>query len=128
MDYLIDTHTLLWIVTDSPKLSNRAKKLYLSPENKIFISLASIWELAIKSGLGKFLLEKPLEDFVDEHIKGNDIKILNIELPHILRIEKLPFHHRDPFDRLIISQQIENNLSIIGSDETFDKYDVKRIW
>ena len=128
MDYLIDTHTLLWIVTDSPKLSNRAKKLYLNPENKIIISLASIWELAIKSSLNKLTLEKPLEKFVDEHIKGNDIQILNIELPHILRIEKLPFHHRDPFDRLIISQQIENNLSIIGSDEAFDKYDVKRIW
>jgi len=128
MDYLLDTHTLLWIVTDSPKLSNRAKKLYLDPENKIFISLASIWELAIKSSLNKLSLDKPLEDFVDEHIKGNDIQILNIELPHILRIEKLPFHHRDPFDRLIISQQIENNLSIIGSDEAFDKYDVERIW
>ena len=128
MDYLIDTHTLLWIVTDSPKLSIQAKDLYLNPENNIFISLASIWEMAIKSSLNKLTLEKSLEEFVDEHIKDNDIQILNIELPHILRIEKLPFHHRDPFDRLIISQQIENNLPIIGSDEEFDKYDVTRIW
>ena len=128
MDYLIDTHTLLWIVTDSPKLSIQAKDLYLNPENRIFISLASIWEMAIKSSLNKLILEKSLEEFVDEHIKGNDIQILNIELPHILRIEKLPFHHRDPFGRLIISQQIENNLPIIGSDEEFDKYDVTRIW
>ena len=128
MSYLIDTHTLLWIVTDSPKLSDRAKELYLDSENKIMISLASIWELAIKSSLDKLTLEKPLEDFVDEHIKGNDIEILNIELPHILRIETLPFYHRDPFDRLIISQQIENNLTIIGADEIFDKYDVIRIW
>ena len=128
MDYLIDTHTLLWIVTDSPKLSIRAKKLYLNPENKIIFSLASIWELSIKSSLKKLTLDKPLEEFVDEHIKGNDIQILNLELPHILRIEKLPFHHRDPFDRLIISQQIENNLPIIGSDKEYDKYGVKRIW
>lgn len=128
MDYLIDTHTLLWIVTDSPKLSDRAKELYLNPENKIFFSLASIWELAIKSSLSKLTLEIPLEEFVDEHIKGNDIQILNIELPHILRIEKLPFHHRDLFDRLIICQQIENNLPIIGSDKEFDKYGVRRIW
>ncbi len=128
MDYLTDTHTLLWIVTDSPKLSDRAKELYLNPENKIFFSLASIWELAIKSSLSKLTLEIPLEEFVDEHIKGNDIQILNIELPHLLRIEKLPFHHRDPFDRLIICQQIENNLPIIGSDKEFDKYGVRRIW
>ena len=126
--YLIDTYTLLWIVTDSPKLSDRAKTLYLNPENKIIISLASIWELAIKSSLNKLTLEKPLEEFIDEHIKGNDIQILNIELPHILRIEKLPFHHRDPFDRLIISQQIENNLPVIGSDKEFDQYGIKRIW
>ena len=128
MDFLIDTHTFLWLVTDSPKLSNRAKKLYLNAENKIFLSLASIWEIAIKSSLGKIALDKPLEEFIDEHIRGNDIQILKIELPHILRIEKLPFHHRDPFDRLIISQQIENNLPIIGNDREFDKYGVKRIW
>ncbi len=128
MDYLIDTHTLLWIVTDSPKLSSTAKKHYLNPENKILISLASIWELAIKSSVDKLTLNKHMEEFVDEHIKGNDIQILNIELPHILRIEKLPFYHKDPFDRLIISQQIENNLSIIGTNEVFDKYGVKRIW
>ena len=128
MDYLIDTHTLLWIVTDSPKLSNLAKDLYLDSENKILISMASIWELSIKSSLGKLTLEKPIDEFVDEHIKGNDIQVLNIELPHVLRIEKLPFHHRDPFDRLIISQQIENNLPIICNDEVFDKYAVKRVW
>ena len=128
MKYLIDTHTLLWIVTDSPKLSNKAKKLYLESENKILFSMASIWELAIKSSLGKLSLEKTLDDFVDEHIKGNDIQILDIELPHILRSEQLLFHHHDPFDRLIISQLIENNLSIIGSDEAFDLYKVNRIW
>ncbi len=128
MDYLIDTHTLLWIVTDSPKLSKRAKELYLDSENKIVISLSSIWELAIKSSIGKLILKKSLENFIEEHIKGNNIQILNIELPHILRIEKLPFYHRDPFDRMIISQQIENNLTIIGADSIFDKYGVKRIW
>ena len=128
MKYLIDTHTLLWIVTDSPKLSARAKSLYLDVQNTIFVSLASLWELAIKSSLGKISFEMPLEDFVEEHIRDNDIEILSIELPHILRIEKLPFHHRDPFDRLIIAQQIEENLPVISADEIFDAYGVKRIW
>jgi len=128
VDYLIDTHTLLWIVTDSPQLSHLAKELYLDSENKIIISLASIWELAIKSSLGKLKFEKSLENFVDDHIRNNNIQILNIEVSHILRIEKLPFHHRDPFDRMIIAQQIENNLTIIGADKVFDKYNVKRVW
>lgn len=128
MDYLIDTHTLLWIVTDSPQLSELSKKLYLDSENKIVISMASIWELAIKSSLNKLNFEKSLEDFVYNHIINNNIQILNIELAHILRVENLPFHHRDPFDRLIIAQQIENNLAIIGADKIFDKYGVKRVW
>jgi PIN domain nuclease of toxin-antitoxin system len=126
--YLIDTHTLLWIVTNDPKLSAKAKDLYLDSENEIFISMASIWELSIKSSLGKISLEQPLDEFVDEHVKGNDIRILKIELSHVLRIENLPFYHRDPFDRLIISQSIEDNIPIIGSDKTFDSYPIKRIW
>ena len=128
MKYLLDTHTLLWIVTDSPKLSKEAKKLYLEMDNLILFSLASIWELAIKSSLGKIEFEKSLESFVEEHVKENNIQILNIEIPHLLRIEQLPFYHRDPFDRLLISQLIENNLSIISCDKMFDLYDVKRIW
>lgn len=128
MKYLIDTHTLLWIVTNDPKLSAKAKDLYLDSENEIFISMASIWELSIKSSLGKISLEQPLDEFVNEHVKGNDIRILKIELPHVLRIENLPFYHRDPFDRLIISQSIEDNIPIIGSDKTFDSYPIKRIW
>ena len=128
MKYLIDTHTLLWIVTDSAKLSKRAKKIYLDRSNKIFLSMASLWELAIKSSLDKLSLEKSLDDFVVEHIKGNDIQILDIEIPHIFRVEQLPFHHRDPFDRMIIAQLIENNLPILGSDKAFDSYKVKRVW
>ena len=75
--------------------------------------------------------DEPLEDFkefVREHIKGNDIGLLRIEPPHVLRVEQLPFHHRDPFDRLLISQSIENNLTLISSDKTFDLYKIQRIW
>ena len=127
MKYLLDTHALLWITTDDPKLSKKAKNIYLDAENEILLSIASIWELAIKSSIGKITFQKDLDDFVDVHIKGNNIEILKIELPHVLRIEKLPFHHRDPFDRLIIAQAIEDNLKILGADNTFDKYKVKRI-
>ena len=128
MKYLIDTHTLLWSAGNSPRLSSKVKKIYLNPNNDIYLSLASIWELSIKIGLNKINLSIPLKKFVDIHILGNNIEILNINLNHIYRIEKLPLHHRDPFDRLIISQAIEENLPIIGNDKIFDNYKIKRIW
>lgn len=128
MKYLLDTHALLWITTNDSRLSSKAKEIYLNAENYIFFSIASIWELAIKSGMGKIKFEKDLEEFVEIHIKGNNIEILKIELPHVFRIENLPFHHRDPFDRLIIAQAIEDNISILGNDILFDKYNIQRIW
>jgi PIN domain nuclease of toxin-antitoxin system len=128
MEYLIDTHTLLWIVANNPKLSKKAKNIYLNRNNKIYVSIATIWELSIKIGLNKLNINIPLNKFVDIHIVGNNIKILNINLNHLYRIEKLPLHHRDPFDRLIISQAIEDKIPIIGSDELFDYYQIKRIW
>jgi PIN domain nuclease of toxin-antitoxin system len=128
MKYLLDTHALLWLTTNQPQLSQKVKDIYLNVENEILLSAASLWELAIKSSLGKIHFEKGLEAFIDVHVKGNNIEILKIEIPHVIRIEKLPFHHRDPFDRLIIAQAIENNLRIISSDKTFDKYKIKRIW
>ena len=128
MKYLVDTHTLLWIAGYNPKLSKKAKEIYLNPKNEIFLSIASIWELSIKIGLKKLKLSLPLKKFVDIHILGNNIQILNINLNHLYRIEKLPLHHRDPFDRLIISQAIEEDIAIIGNDEIFDNYKIKRIW
>ncbi len=128
MKCIIDTHTLLWIVTDDKKLSPKAREIYLNSENEIYLSLASVWEMAIKSSLGKLTLEKSLEEFIEVHVVNNDIKILKIELAHVLRIENLPFHHRDPFDRLIISQSIEDNLPVLSADRTFDSYKIKRIW
>lgn len=128
MKYLLDTHALLWITTDDVRLSNKARDIYLNAENIICFSSASVWELVIKMSIGKIKFEKDLDDFIEVHVKGNNIDILKIELPHILRIANLPFHHRDPFDRLIIAQAIEDSLIILGSDSIFDKYKVNRIW
>ena len=128
MKFLIDTHTLLWIVTNDKKLSKTANKLYLNSENLIFVSLASIWEMAIKISLKKLSIEEPLKDFIHTQIKRNDIRILNIEPEHILLLENLPFHHRDPFDRLIISQSMSENIPLLSSDKVFDFYPIKRIW
>ncbi len=128
MKYLIDTHTLIWIASENPKLSEKVKRLYLEPKNEIYLSIASIWEIAIKMSLGKISLGENLESFITNHIKGNSIKILDIKVSHILIVEKLPFHHKDPFDRLIISQSIEEEIPVLGKDSIFDFYESKRIW
>lgn len=128
MRYLFDTHTLLWLTTDDIALTKKARTIFLNSENEIYLSMASLWEMAIKISINKLVLKESLEDFTRNHIIDNDIQILKIELPHIYRVERLPFHHRDPFDRLIISQAIEDNLPIISSDEKFDNYSVTRIW
>jgi PIN domain nuclease of toxin-antitoxin system len=128
MKYLIDTHILLWIISTDSRLSKRVEKIYLNGENDVFISIASLWEISIKLSLKKLTIDSSYKEFVQTHIIGNDIKILNITLSHIFRVNQLPFHHRDPFDRMIIAQGVEDNIMIISSDPTFDKYPIKRIF
>jgi len=126
--YLIDTHTLIWIVTNNSKLSDKARSLYLDSDNDIYFSMASIWEMAIKISIKKMSIQTSLINFINDDIVGNNIKILNINIPHICYLEKLPFHHRDPFDRLILSQGITESIPVISSDKKFDLYPVNRIW
>ena len=128
MRYLLDTHALLWIVNDDPQLGDKAKNIYLHDENDIFVSMASIWEIAIKISLKKLEIPGILSDFVKEHVRGNKIDILPIELNHLYQLENLTFFHRDPFDRLIISQAIVENIPVLGNDIAFDDYPIQRIW
>ncbi len=125
---MLDTHAFLWIVSDDKKLSRKAKKLFLNKSNEIYLSAASIWEMAIKISLGRLTLDEPLESFIETHAVGNNIKILDIKAKHLYKIENLPFHHRDPFDRIIIAQCMIENYSIVGSDKAFDSYPVSRVW
>jgi PIN domain nuclease of toxin-antitoxin system len=128
VEYLADTHTLLWIVTDDNKLSNKVKKLFLNEENEIFISVASLWEIAIKVSLKRLELGQSLSEFYFKHIVGNKIRLLDIKVEHLAVLETLEFHHRDPFDRLIVCQSIFEKIPILSSDKEFSKYLVKRIW
>jgi PIN domain nuclease of toxin-antitoxin system len=125
---VLDTHAFLWIVSDDKKLSRKVKKLFLNKSNEIYLSAASIWEMAIKISLGRLTLDEPLESFIETHAVGNNIKILDIRSKHLYKIENLPFHHRDPFDRIIIAQCMIENYSIAGSDKAFDSYPVSRVW
>ena len=128
MKLLLDTHTLLWIVTRDRRLSGTAKRLFLDTNNAIFLSVASVWEIAIKKSLNRLTMSGTLTEFVNEHIIGNDIGLLNIQLEHLYQIEILPFHHRDPFDRLIVAQALIENIPVLSADVSFDYYPVKRIW
>lgn len=128
MKYILDTHALLWITSDSDRLTSKAKSIYLDDKNEIWLSKASVWEMAIKISLKKLQITNNIENFINDHVVGNGIKILDITLEQIYKLETLPFHHRDPFDRLIISQSMTVGIPIISSDHNFDKYNVNRIW
>jgi PIN domain nuclease of toxin-antitoxin system len=125
---LLDTHTFIWWIEDSPRLSANSKNLLENLENNCFLSLASCWELAIKSSIGKIKLTLPIRDFIPQHLAANDFKQLNISFRHIARVESLDFHHRDPFDRLIAAQALEEKMILLSVDKVFDYYGVERIW
>ena len=128
MDYLLDTHALLWIVTDDRQLSNKVKKIFLDEQNILFISTASLWEIAIKVSLKRLVLGQSLTDFFYKHVIGNNVRLLEIKLEHLAVLETLEFHHKDPFDRLIICQSIIEKIPILSNDKIFSKYPIKRIW
>ncbi|MFQ5633663.1 MAG: type II toxin-antitoxin system VapC family toxin, partial [bacterium] len=107
MKYLLDTHALLWIVQEDEKLSKKTAEIYLDPSNEIYFSVVSLWEMAIKINLQKLKIGDPLDNFVKNHVIGNGIRILKLATDHIFPLENLPLHHRDPFDRLLISQSMQ---------------------
>jgi PIN domain nuclease of toxin-antitoxin system len=126
MNFLLDTHALLWLFDDDDRLSENAKEIITNPDNKIFISIASFWEIAIKMSLSKLALDIPLEQLFDECEKV-DINVLNINKKHLHFLTKLPFVHRDPFDRLITCQAIVENCTLVSADKTLFQYDIKII-
>lgn len=128
MNYLLDTHTFLWFINDDRELSVMAKTLIEDPENAIYLSVASVWEMAIKVSLGKLNLPAPFTDFVAEQLSENSLRLLEIQVEHVGAVATLPFHHRDPFDRLIIVQSLSEHIPIIGKDQIFDGYGVQRHW
>ncbi len=125
---LLDTHTFIWWVDDSPKLSQKAKKLITDIRNECYLSLVSSWEIAIKCSIGKLHLTLPVREYVPQHMAVNSFKQLPISFRHISRVETLPLHHRDPFDRLLVTQTMEEKLILISADMAFDLYEVERIW
>jgi PIN domain nuclease of toxin-antitoxin system len=128
MNLLLDTHAFLWFIIGSPQLSGTARALIEDVTNEKFLSLCSLWEMAIKVSLGKLALAVPFNLLIPNQLIINGIKPLYIGIEHTTVIASLPFHHRDPFDRLLIAQAMTEKMPIISIDAAFDDYPVTRVW
>ncbi len=128
MRLLIDTHAFLWWVGDSRELSRRARAAIGGSRNECLVSIASGWEIAIKVSLGELRIEGSLDRFLPEQIAANGFRPLPIDLKHAARVAALPFHHREPFDRLLAAQALEEDLALVTADPVFAKYGIRRVW
>ncbi|MBP6820065.1 MAG: type II toxin-antitoxin system VapC family toxin [Acidobacteria bacterium] len=128
MKLLLDTHAFIWFVYDSPELSRKTKELLEDKQTELLLSIASVWEMAIKASTGKLTLMAKAGEFVANQLEKDDIQLLPITLTHLNLVETLPFHHKDPFDRLLIAQTAVEHIDIVSVDTIFDSYGIRRIW
>lgn len=128
MRSLLDTHTFLWFITRDTRLSVTARGVIEARESEILLSIASVWEIAIKTGLGRLPLPSPVRTFVPQQMVENKIGLLPIALDHALEAGNLPPHHRDPFDRMLVVQARMEELPIISADSELDRYGIHRVW
>jgi PIN domain nuclease of toxin-antitoxin system len=126
MRVLLDTHAFLWWVIDDPKLTRVARRTIA--RSACVVSIASCWEMAIKVSRGSLDLPEPVDAFVQRHVAENGFALLDIALEHASAVAGLPFHHRDPFDRLLVAQAAAEQLPIVSADSVFSEYGVKRVW
>jgi PIN domain nuclease of toxin-antitoxin system len=128
MKVLLDTHAFLYFISGSPDLSAVARITIESPNNERLLSVASLWEIAIKVSIQKLQIGMTMSELVKLEVHGNAIQVLAIEAEHLDRLSSLPFHHKDPFDRLMIAQSFAANTPLISKDSAFGAYGVKTIW
>lgn len=126
MRLLLDTHTFLWAITDEARLSARVRSLMARGE--CCFSTASIWEVIVKARTKKLSLPEPVGPFLTSELANSQVKVLPITLNHVLRIESLELHHRDPFDRMLVAQSLEEGIPVLSADPLFKNYPVQVIW
>jgi PIN domain nuclease of toxin-antitoxin system len=128
MKLLLDAHTFLWFVWDDAQLTDNAKELITNPANQKFVSAAICWEIAIKMSIGKLDLGEPYRPFMHREIARNNFDILPMSVDHAATVSVLPFHHRDPFDRMLVAQAMVEQVPIVSRDTAFDAYPITRLW
>ena len=128
MRFLLDTHAVVWELIDSPELSDKVKSIIDDSGNEIFVSIVSAWEIAIKRSLDreKTPLCSVAEFFAE--ISASGFELLTLKPHHVYPVESLPYHHRDPFDRLLIATAMAEDMIFLSADENVTKYDVKCLW
>ncbi|MGC4106186.1 MAG: type II toxin-antitoxin system VapC family toxin [Thermomicrobiales bacterium] len=127
MKYLLDSHTLIWFAAEDAKLSPAAMEVIARDPTATYVSIASLWEIGIKLSTGKLELAGGLESLLDGMAR-NRLELLAISSSHVVKISQLPYHHRDPFDRMIAAQALVDDLVVISADPALDAYGVRRLW
>ncbi|WAC20955.1 type II toxin-antitoxin system VapC family toxin [Luteolibacter sp. SL250] len=128
MKLLVDTQALIWALEGDKRLSRVAREALEDPANRRIVSIATGWEMAIKTGLGKLNPPMPLPHLFPAELERLGFEILPIKSEHVHRLLDLPLHHRDPFDRMLIAQALSENLTMVGCDVAFNAYGAARIW
>ncbi len=127
MNVLVDTHAFLWFMAGDRQLSRSARRAIDDSNGKWWLSAASVWELSIKSSLGRLTLPAPPDEYIAEKVQQG-LHILSVEWTHAAAVERLPFHHRDPFDRLIVAQAQSERLAVVTKDPAFARYGIRAVW
>jgi PIN domain nuclease of toxin-antitoxin system len=128
MKVLLDTCAFLWITTDDEQLSETARQIFKNPKNEMFLSSVSVWEIIVKNGIGKLQLPSPAEEFIASQRIKHEIETLPLTEKAVFHLTKLPIHHKDPFDRMLICQAIEHDMTILTCDGLIVQYPVKTVW
>jgi PIN domain nuclease of toxin-antitoxin system len=126
--FILDTHALIWFIEGHPLFSSKAQAALEQDENEVFVSLATIWEIAIKVSLQKLRLHVALEDELRDLLDDNGFELLDIGYSHLACVATLPFKHKDPFDRLLVAQSLVEEMALISHDSIMDAYGIKRLW
>lgn len=128
MKTLLDSHALIWSTVEPDRLSKNARQFFTKPGQELIVSIASLWEITIKMANGKLTsLGASIEDLIAA-LRTRRVELLPIRTSHLIRLQSLPYHHRDPFDRLLVAQAIEENLAILTDDAHIRLYPVKAVW
>jgi PIN domain nuclease of toxin-antitoxin system len=127
MRLLLDTHTVIWVIDGNSRMPQHIREMLVDSSNDVYVSAVSLWEISIKSRLGKYVLNESLVD-ITRLLRKKGFSFLPVRLKHVYHLDTLELHHKDPFDRMLIAQSLADDCALVSCDDAFDLYDVQRLW